>query len=151
MKRIKLTQNQYTLVDDWNYERLSNHKWCACWNPNNESFYAVRGHKDANNKWCLISMHREILGLSKGDKRQADHINHNTLDNREANLRIVTNSQNHYNRRKTKGYCWHKMAKKYYARIKINGQTINLGLFDTASKARAAYLKAKKKYHKIGV
>jgi hypothetical protein len=39
-------------------------------------------------------MARRILGLEHGDPLKADHINHDTLDNRRANLRIVTNRQN---------------------------------------------------------
>ena len=38
-------------------------------------------------------MHREILGTDQF----VDHINHNTLDNRKSNLRIVTKAQNMMN------------------------------------------------------
>lgn len=66
---------------------------------------------------------RAILGTTEF----VDHINHNTLDNRKANLRIVTKSQNQMNIN-YKGVC--KTANgKYYAHIKINQKLINLGVY----------------------
>jgi len=44
-------------------------------------------------------MHREVLGLKKGDGLHGDHINGDTLDNRRINLRVVTNLQNSYNQK----------------------------------------------------
>lgn len=149
MKRIPLTQGQFAIVDDENYEWLNQWKWCAAWNEHTRSFYAKRKGKTKNDKWCTISMAREIIGLNHGDKRQADHINHATLDNRNSNLRIVTHQQNNFNQRNTKGYCWDKSHKKYRARIRINGKIINLGRFVNAEKARNAYLEAKKYCHKF--
>jgi len=97
MKQITLTQGQYAIVDDWNYEWLNQWKWCAGWAKNTKSYYAMRRAKGEFDRYYIIRMHREILGLKKGDRRQADHINHNTLDNRESNLRIVNNQQNCFN------------------------------------------------------
>jgi len=144
MKRIKLTQGKFALVDDWNYERLSKHKWYAQWMDDVKNYYARRfdNHK-------MISMHREILGLVKGDKRQADHINHNTLDNREQNLRIVNHKQNHFNQKGVKGYSFDKRVGKYQASIRLSGKFIHLGMFDTSEKAHKAYLRVKKRYHRI--
>lgn len=94
-------------------------------------------------------MHREILGLKRGDKRQGDHINHNTLDNRRSQIRIATQQQNKWNRKNAKGYTWHKRDCQYAAQIKVNGKHISLGYFDTPTEARRAYIKAKQKYHRI--
>lgn len=44
-------------------------------------------------------MHRPVMNAR--DHEQVDHINHDGLDNRKENLRIVTNSQNGMNRRLT--------------------------------------------------
>jgi hypothetical protein len=35
-------------------------------------------------------LHRVIMGLEHGDERQVDHINRDKLDNRRANLRVVS-------------------------------------------------------------
>jgi len=152
MKRIQLTQGQFAIVDNKNYKWLSQWNWQTSWNRDTRSFYVTRGtrggEKERGNQ-CTIYMAREVLGLKSGDKRQADHINHNTFDNRESNLRIVTCQQNHFNRKKPKGYYWNKTVGKYHAQICVNGRTIYLGLFLTIKEARNAYLKAKKLYHKI--
>lgn len=66
-------------------------------------------------------MSREILQTDQF----VDHINHNTLDNRKENLRIVTKSQNQMNN-DYKGVSIMKSG-KYYAYIKINQKMINLG------------------------
>ncbi len=50
----------------------------------------------------LVLMHRYILGLSDdaGLRRthEVDHVNHNRLDNRRENLRVVTQQENLWNR-----------------------------------------------------
>ena len=83
MRRIQLTQGQFAVVDNKNYKWLSQHNWYAWWSNCTQSFYAARMSKSENSKRIVIYMHREILELGGGDKRQTDHINHNTLDNCE--------------------------------------------------------------------
>lgn len=148
MKRISLTKGQFAIVDDANYDWLNQWKWCAQWNKYTQSFYAIRG-KRLNGKNHIVSMAREILGLKDGDKRQADHTDHNTLDNRILNLQIVTHQQNSFNQRNTKGYYWHKDRNKYLAQIMLNGKQIHLGYFYQAKEASKAYLDAKEQYHTI--
>lgn len=65
-------------------------------------------------------MHREILGTD----RFVDHINHNTLDNRKCNLRVVTKSQNAMNQN-FKGIS--RNGCKWYTHIKIDQKMLNLG------------------------
>ncbi|HDY88118.1 MAG TPA: hypothetical protein ENH82_08410 [bacterium] len=150
MKRIPLTQGQFAIVDDEDFEWLTQHKWCACWNKHAKSFYAVRSEKGEDGEWHQISMAREILRLKRGDKQQADHINCNTLDNQLlSNLRIVTHQQNGWNRKNSKGYYFCKPNQKYFAHIGLNGKRIYLGLFHTSKEAHGAYLKAKEVYHKF--
>ncbi len=149
-KWILLTQGQFAIVDDGDFEWLNKHKWYAQWKEHTKSYYAERKGKLSNGKQCNISMAREILGLKSGDKREADHINYVTLNNRRSNLRIVTHQQNQWNHKSPKGYYWNKAARKYMAQIKLNGKVIYLGLFKTAEEARGAYLEAKKSYHRIG-
>ena len=75
-----------------------------------------------------------------------DHINHNKLDNRVDNLRIVTHQKNGFNRN-DKGYSWRKASNKWQARIVLNKKTIHLGYYETEAEAHTAYLTAKLKYH----
>lgn len=67
-------------------------------------------------------MHREILSTDQF----VDHINHNTLDNRKCNLRVVTKAQNMMNSN-FKGVS--RNGCKWYAYIKINQKMLNLGKY----------------------
>ena len=148
MKRIKLTQGQYALVDDADYTWLNQHKWYAH-KDHSGDFYVMRHSPMIRGKQHLIHMHRFILALEKGDKRQGDHINHNTLDNRQSNLRICTNQQNAFNQKshsntssQFKGVYWNKNKKKWRTQIVIKGKTKHIGYFDTEEEAAEAYDKA---------
>ena len=149
MKKIKLTRSLYAIVDDADYEELSKHKWCAM--KTKWGFYATRKSPKKNGKRHTIRMHRQILGLKHGDPRQGDHQNHNTLDNRRANLRICTNQENSMNQKSPpdtasqfKGVSWY--YKKWIAGIKVNGVRKHLGSFVSEKDAALAYNKAAKKY-----
>ena len=147
MKRISLTQGQYAIVDDDMFDYLNQFKWFANWNKDTQSFYAWRKSKKKDDKRHTIPMAREILGLKQGDKHQGDHKDHNTLDNRMMNLRIVTSQQNNWNRKSPKGYSWNRGT--FQAQIMASGKSIFLGRFHTTKEAHNAYLKAKEIYHKF--
>jgi len=90
-------------------------------------------------------MHREVIDIP--EHMLCDHINGNGLDNRAANLRPATVSQNLCNRRKTKantrskykGLEWDKTQRKWKARIQHNGRKIYLGSFSNEIDAAKAY------------
>ena len=77
---------------------------------------------------------------------ETDHKNHDTLDNRRGNLRIVTRSQNQCNQKKRiiskfKGITYIKGAKdnKWKCRIGYKTKLINIGNFRTDHQAALAY------------
>jgi hypothetical protein len=152
-RRIPLTQGQYAIVDPEDYERLNKHKWHAKKYKN--TFYAARNIRiGKNKKWLPIQMHREILRVPDG--MLVDHINHNGLDNRKANLRPATHSQNCRNRTyinrknsssKYKGVTWHRHTKKWYVRIRHNNKRKTVGLFHDEIQAAKAYDEATRKFH----
>jgi HNH endonuclease/AP2 domain len=82
-----------------------------------------------------------------------DHANGNPTDDRIANLRHCSRTENARNarRRKTtrfKGvYRLRGRIPKWYAQICVNGKGIRLGTFDTAEQAAAAYDAAARRYH----
>ncbi len=146
MKKIKLTQGQVALVDDADFDWLNQWKWYATYDPKMNSFYAVQKSITVDGKWGHIIMHRQILGLERGDKKCVDHTDHNTLNNSRSNIRICTHQQNHMNRKpntntssKYKGVCWYKRYKKWVAKIKIKGKTKYIGYFTMEEAAARAY------------
>ncbi len=150
-RRIPLTQGKYAIVDPEDFERLNKHKWYAV--NMKHTFYAQRGIS-MSDKRVLIMMHREILKVPDG--MFVDHINHNGLDNRKANLRPATRAENSRNRRKFrkrkcysrfKGVCWHKNKEKWLAQIWFNRKAMYIGYFNDEIQAAKAYDKAAKKYH----
>lgn len=79
----------------------------------------------------------------------ADHINGVSLDDRWANLRSATQSQNLANSRRPitntsgfKGVSSYRRTRRWQARIKVNGKDKYLGLFASAEEAHRSYLKA---------
>lgn len=75
---------------------------------------------------------------------EIDHRDGDGLNNRIDNLRPCTHSQNMMN--KEPGQGWEKHGRKYRARLKLDGQKIELGSFDTIEDARAAYLRGRAEY-----
>lgn len=151
VRELILTQNQVALIDEEDFERVNQHKWCAHIDKN--TWYALRGVWSTIEKRPIsVLMHRFILGIKKGE--YCDHINHNGLDNRRCNLRIVTNQQNLMNKGKYKslsssfkGVDWDKSAKKWNSRISYNGKRLFLGHFINEADAALAYDEAAKKYY----
>ena len=87
---------------------------------------------------------------------QIDHINGLKADNRIANLREATHSENGQNRPLQKnntsgvaGVCWDSRNCHWQARIRVSNKVINLGTFADFSDAVAARLAAKPKFHKF--
>ena len=140
MKKIKLTQGKFAIVDNEDYEWLNQWKWCY-----NSDGYTARGQWDpVTKKIITILMHRLIMNAKKGE--EVDHANHNTLDNRKCNLRICTKFQNMQNSKlqknrssKYKGVCWHKDNKKWKAYITYEGKRIHLGYYDIEEEAARVY------------
>jgi hypothetical protein len=94
-----------------------------------------------------IMLHRLLAGAKKGE--QVDHANKNTLDNRRANIRIASASQNQFNiglrsnnKSGFKGVSWCKSEKKWRAFIKYGNNHKNLGTFDDPLKAFEVYKQA---------
>ncbi len=96
MKIIELTQGQVALVSDHRYEELNQWGWYAKWDEDTQGYYAVRNVGKSPHQ-RQVHMSRQILNTPKG--MIADHINRNTLDNQDHNLRNVTRSQNAMNRK----------------------------------------------------
>lgn len=149
-RRIKLTRGKYALVDPEDFERLNRYKWhCS---QSNYAKRATRSQSGKGRKQVEIFMHKVVCPPPEG--MIADHINRNRLDNRKANLRPATWTQNAWNRssvrktRKTrhKGIRYYKDTKKWQVRLMINGRRVSFGCYDDEEEAAKAYDVVAKKY-----
>lgn len=99
-----------------------------------------------------IAIHRLVTNAPDG--HDVDHINHNKLDNRKSNLRVVTHAQNLANRglltSNTSGHTgvyWNKDRSKWQVQIRVNGKNKCMGRYDKLEDAVIARKIATQKYH----
>lgn len=145
-KKIELSSGYSTLVDDEDFESLSNFKW------HYSAGYASRTDRTSG-KARAVKMHRAIMGLSFGDVRVIDHINGDPLDNRKDNLRVCTNAENMRNQKLyantvsgLKGV-YRRRNGTWRAQIQVDGKRKCLGYFKTAEEGHQAYVVAAKELH----
>lgn len=142
MKLIPLTRGYSAMVDDADYERLSQHRWRALLSKTEHRLviYAMRSEPQ-DGKDRFIFMHHEVLGI----RTRTDHEDGNGLNNQRLNLRPATYSENGANRQKTigtsrwKGVYWNRTYSRWYARITKDGVTRQLGSFRKEHNAAQAY------------
>src|ERR1019366_9207564 len=144
MKTITLTKGFVALVDDEDYEWLSQWKW----QYGEHGPRAFRHDRSTHN--TNLSMHRVIMNAPVGI--ELDHINRIGLDNRRSNLRLATRRQNSANQSKKKNATASKykgvglhQGKYWYASVRISGKRIHLGHFPTELEAAHAYDDAARK------
>jgi hypothetical protein len=148
-QRIKLTRGKYAIVDPEDFERFNRYKWhCS------QSNYAVRAatiKTEKGRKQVELFMHKVVCPPPQG--LIVDHINRNRLDNRRANLRPATWTQNAWNRSKRsrqktryKGIRYQKDTKRWQVRLMIEGRRISFGCYNDEKEAAKAYDAAAKKH-----
>jgi hypothetical protein len=139
MKIIELTRGKSAMVDDEDFEYLSQWKWFC-----SSGGYAVRSVW-ANGKVQAIYMHREIVGAGSG--QVVDHKDGNRVNNQRSNLRGCTSLNNNANRKKSKGKSSQYKGVSYFAlsphhwmtRIKKKNKQVFIGYFENERHAALAY------------
>lgn len=114
-----------------------------------------RGYRHINIGDCTVRAHRLAWWWVYGEvpASEIDHIDGNKDNNRIANLRIATRSQNQQNRHHAQrnnriGILGVRRRREFYqARITVSGECRYLGTFNTAKEASDAYLMAKAELH----
>jgi hypothetical protein len=142
---VPLTQGKWTVIDAADAEAVLKFRWHArqvrC-RGYRLGWYAARsvGSK-------TIHLHRVIAGTPDG--METDHVNQNSLDNRRANLRHATRSQNAANLPNVRnssglrGVTWNRPRRCWQACIRHGGKLHHLGYFtDPFEAARARDEKA---------
>lgn len=140
-----------TLVDTANLPKVNNFR---------NTFFLHNGYVEGRYFECkkaiYISLHRLILDFP--DDLQVDHINHNPLDNRRSNLRVVTLQENSCNKKGARadnitsghrGVSWNSGLNKWIVQVRVKGELKYKRLFDeheledaknAAEQARAYYM-----------
>lgn len=151
--RIPLTRGLVTLLDADDEHLVAGRSWCAVPSPLAAQTWYAQSHEPGTGKHGKsIRMHQAILKVPPG--WHVDHINGDGLDNRRANLRPSTPSQNAFNsalfRHNTSGFRGVSFDRRYrrpwLASIKIDGKFIRLGRFDSAEEAALAFDEAARQF-----
>jgi hypothetical protein len=140
MKEITLTKGYRAIVDDDDYEWLSQFKWHAA--IRKSKVYAARSVSPSNGLRSMVYMHRAIIGMNDVE---VDHRDADGLNNARKNLRTATRAQNNHNRLKIGGTSQYKgvshsyRGDRWYAHIHADNKTMFLGSFATEIEAAKAY------------
>lgn len=149
MREIALTKGLVTVIDDADFDMLAAYRWHAA--SSGGAFYAKHS-QSVDGKSRPLWMHRFIMGSPVG--MIVDHIDGNPLNNRRANLRVVTHAQNMKNQRKSqkKGGCSpykgvSRRGSKWIMQMKADYVQIRSGPYETALEAAFAYDEMARKHH----
>ncbi len=141
MKKIKLTQGKYAIVDNEDFHYLSRFTWCYMDTPTGVYCSTQIGGKS-------IYMHEMILPSKM--YHYLKHKNNKTLDNRKQNLELISsNHKRHLGLKKQLGaskYRGVQRASKNTWNVVIAKDKIRyyLGKFDIKDEKKAALLYNKK-------
>ena len=150
---VELTQGQWCMVTTSSWEKIKHLKFFAMYSSGSKTFYPYTiSSKDAIGHRTTTGMHQLIKPSNPG--LVTDHINGDTLDNRDENLNpnlTMTNNQLKARKRKINngapttskyvGVYWDK--NKWECCIYINRKKIRLGRFSTQEEA----YEARQKYY----
>jgi hypothetical protein len=115
-------------------------------------------YRASNFEYTKFLVHRMAWSMVHGtipDGMQVDHINGSRHDNRIANLRLVTNSQNGENKHKAMahsksgilGVSWDRGMGKWVARIKDGTKYRVIGYYTDKHEAGKSYQSVKSQIH----
>jgi hypothetical protein len=144
---IKSRPDKHILMDDevadvigcWNWN-LSSHGYARAYLPKS-------GKKNRKNVLCHRAVIWAVTGQWPAKGMEIDHLNHNKLDNKIANLRVINTSINQRNRKKQDGasqykgvgFYKHRPKKPWFGRthLLINGKDIMIYGLTTSDEAIA--------------
>ena len=151
MKKIALSgikgKGKYTIVDDEDYDFLSQFSWSLSRKGYVTAYIPVRLQSKYPHQ--NVQMQRMLMWDIVEKGQFVDHINRDKLDNRRKNLRICTLNESNRNRGKIefqrrqkkvsqyKGVWWDR--NKWRTAITVEDRKIYLGRFDQERDAAIAY------------
>jgi len=147
-----------SLIDTKNLQKLIdlNQHWHLEWNKYINFYYVsatvFQGIVHGKRKYKTLRLHDFLLNTDFGQR--IDHINHNTLDNRESNIRQITVSYNAMHRKgininNTSGYrnvCL--INNEWVVQLQVNGKNKRLKRFPLSQLEEAGlYAEEMRKEH----
>lgn len=142
---VGLNRGLVSFIDADDVPKASTVTWTSV-RPGKSNVYAI------NQSGKLIEGKRSVYlhqYVCPGEGGLVDHADHDTLNNRKANLRRCTQVKNQQNSNVRgvvpfKGVS--KKRSKYVAGIKVNGKRVRLGNYDSPIDAAQAYDRAAERY-----
>lgn len=135
MISIDVGNGLLALIDDEDLARVERFTWRI-----REDCYVQRTWIE-DGKTCHELLHRFVMNADENEL--VDHENGDRWDCQKHNLRVATFSQNAANRPTTaQDRAWkgiYRHSNRWKARIKLEGQNVYLGSFQTAQEAAYAY------------
>jgi hypothetical protein len=146
-------------IDTEDWDKVKEYRWSIKGSSTQTYPYAItfilhpggghREYKDGYRRRRYVGLLFHHLIIGKPPKGMVvDHVQHDGLDNRKENLRIVTFQQNHWNRKgqrnsssNYKGVSLQKTSKKWMSQLWTNGKRIYIGSFSCEHEAALAYNK----------
>jgi len=134
---VYCTKGRYFKIDTADLPLVKSRQWCM----------EKEGYAKSRTNGEYVTLHRLLMGVAScGCQIRVDHISGDPMDNRRSNLRIcsaVDNARNsklrNNNKSGYKGVSFAPQRGKYCAYISDNCKTKNLGYYNTAQEAAAAY------------
>lgn len=147
MTAVVETRGGRVLVDDDDLPTVEPYKWYV--RRSGHTAYALTNVRTPEGRQTTLLMHRLLLDVGPG--WHVDHANGDGLDNRRANIRPASSSQNQANQhaltRNTSGFRGVDFRDgRWRARITIGYRSVNLGRFDSAEDAARAYEAAARRH-----
>jgi len=123
------------IVDPDDFDKIAEYSW----HLNKKDGYAYT----SIDGYCK-SMHQLVVNNESIDAGTViDHINHEKLDNRKCNLRVVSSSFNNHNKKSDKKFKGTSFCHgKFKTQITLKGKTLSLGFFQNEEDAAKEYDKA---------
>lgn len=141
---VPLPCGRSALVDAEDESLIRGYRWASHEGSRATTRYVRASVRSADGKWTYVLMHRLILAVGPGVV--VDHVNHDGLDNRRANLRVCSLTQNNGNRRLNrnnrsgfKGVYRDTRPGKWRAVLRVNGRARTLGRYASPEEAAKAY------------
>lgn len=143
LRRNDGTVRAYAVIDGADAPQVVVHRWSYL-----SGDYAMRHDRTLPGRPAIL-LHRQLMGLTRGDGLEVDHFDGDGLNNRRSNLRVCTRALNAQNRgagrgsrSRYRGVAWHREGRKWAVNVSVLGRNHYLGLFDDeddAGRAAAAW------------